>query len=609
MKQEYVERIYSGWLAKIIGIRYGAPIEGWSMEKIRSLFGDRMPDYPADYRNFAADDDSNGPWFFLRALEDSGVCVLDGLSHPGQVRDLEPEDVARALINYAPFEHGFFWWGGYGVSTEHTAYLNLRCGIPAPESGSIRQNGSTMAEQIGGQIFSDTWGLVNPGKPERAARMARAAASVTHDGDGLNGAAFVAASISAAFEERDVRKIIETGLSFVEPGSRYEEAVRAVMSFYDEHEEGGEAWRDCFEFVRTHYGYDQYPGICHIIPNISVMILALLYGEGDFDRTLEICNLCGWDTDCNVGNVACILGTALGLSAIGEKWRKPVGDLLICSSVLGYYNIQDIPQSASYIARLAYALDGEEPPEELRDILMDETLCHFEYPGSTHAMRLRAESGEGEALDGKMFRLENTEEAACTGSRSLKFSASVMEPGERLYVFKHTYYRPEEFTDSRYDPAFLPHSLSGTDHRGVPVPAGIQPAGSGSSLREGSPRRNRLSGRESFPEDGGVEKTDLFHPRRHGCSSGGGRSLLLYGRKSSGALFLCRNGGRFSDSGAARLPAGFKERAGGGVAGRPPGNQPVYQAEGKCLAGKWGPPSLLRRFRGDVHRRVQLGGL
>ena len=221
MKQEYVERIYSGWLAKIIGIRYGAPIEGWSMEKIRSLFGDRMPDYPADYRNFAADDDSNGPWFFLRALEDSGVCVLDGLSHPGQARDLEPEDVARALINYAPFEHGFFWWGGYGVSTEHTAYLNLRCGIPAPESGSIRQNGSTMAEQIGGQIFSDTLGLVNPGKPERAARMARAAASVTHDGDGLNGAAFVAASISAAFEERDVRKIIETGLSFVEPGSRY----------------------------------------------------------------------------------------------------------------------------------------------------------------------------------------------------------------------------------------------------------------------------------------------------------------------------------------------------------------------------------------------------
>ena len=64
MKQEYIEKIYSGWLAKIIGIRYGAPIEGWSYEKIRNLFGDRLPDYPAAYKNFAADDDSNGPLVF-----------------------------------------------------------------------------------------------------------------------------------------------------------------------------------------------------------------------------------------------------------------------------------------------------------------------------------------------------------------------------------------------------------------------------------------------------------------------------------------------------------------------------------------------------------------
>ena len=78
MKELYIERIYAGWLAKIIGIRYGAPIEGWTYEKIRDLFGERMPDYPADYRLFAADDDSNGPWFFLRALEDGGVCAPDG---------------------------------------------------------------------------------------------------------------------------------------------------------------------------------------------------------------------------------------------------------------------------------------------------------------------------------------------------------------------------------------------------------------------------------------------------------------------------------------------------------------------------------------------------
>ena len=108
------------------------------------MFGE-IRGYPADYRNFAADDDSNGPLFFLRAMDDAP-----------DMRAITPQDVAEALLNYAPYEHGFFWWGGYGVSTEHTAYLNLRNGIPAPRSGSIAQNGKTVAEQIGGQIFIDT---------------------------------------------------------------------------------------------------------------------------------------------------------------------------------------------------------------------------------------------------------------------------------------------------------------------------------------------------------------------------------------------------------------------------------------------------------------------
>ena len=68
MKKEYIEHIYSGWLAKIIGIRLGAPIEGWTYEKIKNIYGE-LDHYPVDYHDFAADDDSNGPLFFLKALE------------------------------------------------------------------------------------------------------------------------------------------------------------------------------------------------------------------------------------------------------------------------------------------------------------------------------------------------------------------------------------------------------------------------------------------------------------------------------------------------------------------------------------------------------------
>ena len=181
---DWIERIYAGWLAKLIGVRLGAPVEGWEHERVMESHRN-TPGFIDRYDVFGADDDINGPLFFMRALHDLSAAG-------GRVKELTAQDVAHALLNYAPYEHGFFWWGGYGISTEHTAYLNLRAGIPAPRSGSVEQNGPTVAEQIGGQIFIDGWGLVAPGNPELAARLARAAASVTHGGD-----ASMAASVAS----------------------------------------------------------------------------------------------------------------------------------------------------------------------------------------------------------------------------------------------------------------------------------------------------------------------------------------------------------------------------------------------------------------------------
>ncbi len=444
MKREYIEKIYAGLLGKIIGIRMGAPVEGWSREQIQNIYGD-LDGYPTDYKEFAADDDSNGPLFLLRALEDCG-----------KWEQMEPQDVADALLNYAPFEHGFFWWGGYGVSTEHTAYLNLRNGIQAPESGSIKQNGRTMAEQIGGQIFIDSWGLVTPGNPDLAAALAKKAASVTHDGNGVYGGIFVAACISCAFMQQDIPKIIEKGLSYIPKDCEYAKTVRAVMEYHSGHRE---SWESCYRFIFENYGYDKYPGVCHIIPNIAVMILALLYGNGNFSDTLNICNRCGWDTDCNAGNLGTIMGVYCGLSAIDDrKWRKPINDFLVCSGVLGSLNIMDIPYGASYIAKLAAALAKEELPEPFSTICRKRIhSCHFEYPGSTHAIRVRSEHLHTSDLYPELdYHLVNTDESAATGSRSLKVTANGLQGGENLFIYQKTYYGPEDFHDSRYDPAFSP---------------------------------------------------------------------------------------------------------------------------------------------------------
>ena len=451
LKPEYIEKIYAGWLAKIIGIRLGAPVEGWTYEKIKNIYGE-LHHYPVDYKEFAADDDSNGPLFFLRALEDSG-----------EGKKLTAQSVGEALLNYAPFEHGFFWWGGYGVSTEHTAYLNLRNGIKAPRSGSIEQNGAMVAEQIGGQIFIDTWGLVCPGNPDLAVKLAEKAASVTHGGNGIYGGMFVAACIAYAFEEKSIIKIIEKGLSYIPADCEYTRVVRAVIAYYNSNPK---KWRDCFNYIFENFGYDKYLGNCHIIPNIAVMILGLLYGKGDFSDTLNICNMCGWDTDCNVGNVAVIMGIVCGLEGINyDKWRKPINDFLACSSVMGSMNIMDIPYGAAYITKLAWTLANEKLPADWNRIVHTPELidsCHFEFPGSTHAMRVRA----GRTNRKVQSELINTDESAHTGKRSLKVHVMPLQAGERAYVYKKTHYTSGDFNDSRYDPCFSPLVYPGQTVRG-----------------------------------------------------------------------------------------------------------------------------------------------
>ncbi len=434
----YFEKVYAGWLGKLIGVRHGAPIENWSYEKIKKVYAE-IDGYLVDYKDFAADDDSNGPIFFLRALDDYTY-----------TNDLTAEQIGLTWLNYAPFEHGFYWWGGYGKSTEHTAYMNLRNGIKAPRSGSIEQNGKAVAEQIGGQIFIDTWGLVVPNNPRLAADYAKKAASVSHGGNGIYGGMFIAACISAAFTEESIEKIIETGLSVIPEDCEYVRMSREVIKFYKSNPEN---WRECLKYVKDNFGYDRYPGACHIIPNSAVIILSLLYGEGDFSKTINICNMCGWDTDCNVANVGTILGVMNGLEGIDyEKWRRPINDFFACSSVIGSLNIMDVPWCAVYIAGLGYKIAGEEPPHVLKNLITGKTArFNFELPGSTHGFRVSSNKERG--LE---YSLQNSKEAAASGKRSLKVTAKPLLWDEELYVFHKTYYEPADFHDSRYDPSFSP---------------------------------------------------------------------------------------------------------------------------------------------------------
>src|SRR3990170_4300492 len=280
----YAERVYAGVLGKMIGVYLGRPFEGWTYERIMAQLGEvhyyvnERHEVPLKHRLLVVtDDDLSGTFTFLRALPDYG-----------NTRYLTPAQIGQTWLNYLVEGRTTLWWGGLGNSTEHTAYLRLKSGVPAPDSGSIALNGKVVAEQIGAQIFIDGWAMVAPGDPELAARLASKAASVSHDGEAVYAAVVLAAMEAQAFVESDVSRVIDGALAFIPADS----VIRRLIDDLREWRAQEPDWRRARERLAAKYGYDRFGGNCHVVPNHGLIHLGLLYGEDDFRQSLLIVNTC-----------------------------------------------------------------------------------------------------------------------------------------------------------------------------------------------------------------------------------------------------------------------------------------------------------------------------
>lgn len=363
---DYLERVYAGVLGKIIGVYLGRPFEGWSYESIMEHLGE-INYYVHEKLNvplIVTDDDISGTFTFVRAMQDYGYDP-----------NLTPAQIGHTWMNYLIEEQTILWWGGMGNSTEHTAYLRLKEGIEAPRSGSIELNGKVVAEQIGSQIFIDGWAMIAPGDPERAADFARRAGSVSHDGEAIYGAQVLAAMESQAFVEHDLDVLIDTGVSYIPKDSVIYQMISDIREWHTEIQD----WRESRILLDKKYGYDVYGGNCHMIPNHGLMILSLLYGDNDFQKSQMIVNTSGWDTDCNAGNIGCFMGIKNGLAgfATGPDWRGPVADRLYLPTADGGRAISDAVTETIHLVNTGRALQDLEPIAPKGG-----ARFHFDLPGS-----------------------------------------------------------------------------------------------------------------------------------------------------------------------------------------------------------------------------------
>ena len=368
-KDGFVEKTYAGVVGKLIGVYLGRAVEGWSYDAIRNTFGeiDYFVNDKVNWPLIVPDDDISGTFLFYRALEDNGFPT-----------DISAKAIGDTWLNYIIEDKTVLWWGGLGRSTEHTAYLRLKNGIHAPESGSAKLNSRAMAEAIGSEIFIDTWAMSNPGNPERAADMARKASTVSHDGIAVEAAVLLAAMQAAAFTETDINKLIDTGLHY----SRHDELTRIVGDVREQCAKANH-WRDVRQWLEDNHSYRHYPGCCPMVPNHALLLASFILGGDDVQHGLKIAVSSGWDTDCNAGNLACLNGIRLGLKAFdqGPDFRGPISDLMYVVGADGGDCLSDAVIETRRVRRTAAALNGwsyEQPKSRFA----------FEYPGSVQGFQL-----------------------------------------------------------------------------------------------------------------------------------------------------------------------------------------------------------------------------
>jgi ADP-ribosylglycohydrolase len=352
---ELYDKIYGGWLGRCAGCLLGKPVEGLSKEQIEEWLKiagayplrDYFPpirDLPEDAPNWLKNRLS-----FIKKREAS--VLLGQINRMARDDDIDYTIIGLHILeNYGPdfttINVGETWlyllpyWQVY--TAERAAYRNLVNGLEPPETATYM---NPYREWVGAQIRADMWGYVTPGMPDRAAELAYRDARLSHVKNGIYGEMFVSAMISAAFITNDIKEIIEIGLSAIPKKSRLAEAVRDVIAWSREFSDWKDTWNKIFE------KYGHYHSV-HTINNAAIVLMGLLYGDGDYEKSITISVMGGLDTDCNGATTGSILGVMLGAEALPDKWIKPLNDR-VESFVVGYNNsqISDLARRTFKIAK------------------------------------------------------------------------------------------------------------------------------------------------------------------------------------------------------------------------------------------------------------------
>ncbi|ANH83075.1 hypothetical protein A8C56_20675 [Niabella ginsenosidivorans] len=299
------DKIRGGWAGQTIGVTFGGPYEF-------RYNGTFIQDYQ--------------PLFWEKGYVRKTMLETPGL-YDDLYMDLTFVEVFERLGLDAPvdsFAHAFAYAGYKLWHANQAARYNILNGIKAPESGHWQNN--PHADDIDYQIEADYAGLMSPGMPNAASAISNKIGHIMNYGDGWYGGVYMGALYTLAFLNKNVNAIVEQALQVIPAKSSYYQCIADVIRW---HKEYPDSWQQTWFELQRKWSSDLSCPDGIFLPfdidatiNSAYVVMALLYGNSDFGKTLEIATRAGQDADCNPSSAGGILGVVLGYDRIPDYWKK-----------------------------------------------------------------------------------------------------------------------------------------------------------------------------------------------------------------------------------------------------------------------------------------------
>jgi len=383
-KADLMDKIKGGWAGQVIGCTYGGPTEF-------QYNGTMIQDYvPIPWNDTLMEfwythipglyDDIYMDLTFVEVFEKEGL-------------DAPASSHARAFA-YADY---MLW------HANQAARYNIMNGLEPPASGHWENN--PHADDIDFQIEADFAGLMNPGMVNSSSEVCDRVGHIMNYGDGWYGGVYVAAMYALSFWSDDIDFIVREALKTIPEQSEFYQCIHDVIGWYDQYPDD---WKQTWFEAERKWSSDIGCPDGVFVPfnidakiNAAYIVIGMLYGDGDFGKTVDISTRCGQDSDCNPASAGGILGTILGYEAIPEFWKQgldKVEDMDFKYTPISLNDTYDMGfrQAVAMVKRNG----GEESDEALKIKVEEPVAVKFEkaFEGHYPIQKIRAPRG-GNALE------------------------------------------------------------------------------------------------------------------------------------------------------------------------------------------------------------------